>query len=65
MFDDDSSITTADLVELKQHCLFLHHLDIDELILCAYMDNLPLCGYLKSVIENDYDLNGEENEQHS
>lgn len=58
MFCDDSVITTADLVELKRYNEAFEGFEIDELILCAYMDDLPLCAYLKAVIENDYELQG-------
>lgn len=54
MFYADAEITSIQLSELKQMHEEMEDCPVEELILCAYIDRLPLCCYLKATIENEY-----------
>lgn len=54
MFTSDDQITTVDFVNLKNYDEDLEELEVDEMVLCAYMDDIRLSDYLKSTVERDY-----------
>ena len=57
-FCEDSVITTVDLALIKLSDEDMEDCEVDELMLSALFNNLPLSGYAKETIINDY-INGE------
>ena len=54
-FEEDSIITTIQLLDFRNFNDDMEDCSLEELSLCAYIDGLPISNYMKAVVENEYE----------